>query len=890
MARVSRRSFLGSAASVAAAGRLFASPAASALGQQGSPNLPWQREMTLREAARSAVVEGILHPTDPTPNVLGLHPDSAQTLTMAITNPALKSSLWGPSHRITLSMLKTDVQDRRVKWPDHILTLQEMRDGAFSAANKDRVPPPTQKTRPIKGYLAASGGRSAPYLTNWHAYPFPCQKPVGQIILMLDDFEGAPPPKLTQSCASGLVRFQLEKASAHAHLEIVLSMTRNVYAIRGAFTGLTSSAKLRLYRHQDQAHLNYMTPDGKFRTDGIPNDVNKPHGALMELDGHPVPFDYLADAAWNGPIEAPESGSDGRYFWIRQKMPAEKTFPEGFHYVMMGLVAQPSDAEPDIANSKFGLGTPPPDETIRNASGSAATATCRPQHGNPITSYVVIVSQIDAPDFMAEARKRLDAADADGFDRIVEENARWYGELYDKRESGRAFYGDSGQDATEDIAEVYSSWFCRHGGGCKTDMRLYQASAHYSNVEIDAQPWHGYPCYNEWFYTPSYVRNRADAVDMWKQIVEHWSQASRDNARQVFGLPGMAMIHGYLAPIKADKYLHTNEAMELCLDTLGQVLKSLWDEWDYGGDREFLQSAYARLRDMAIFYAAYAKKNQDGFYHLNPAMQAECWGIYPGFSHSIDAIGSLAMFRWALLRTAEAAELLGQDADLRAQWREIAAHMAPYPTWKKPEGLVFAGVPGVEPFWSRGDHPWYEGVFPTTLADDLNLDSSTQEKEEMTRTARVLPATPNAEALVLLGACPDAIADVRDQAVRPIRDWKTLRSEVNRYPERLVNSRSGRIHLFPCVPQSSVIAFRRFQARSGLLISAAKNEQGTYLVEIEARQPVTCSLMNPWPGKRVLVRTADKKQAVQFRIDRSNGECIVFSARSDISYRIEPMS
>ena len=887
MARVTRRAFLGSAASVAATGGLFTPAVPPALGERTSPDLPWKREIPLRVAARSVFVEGILHPSDPTPNVLGLHQDAGQTLTMALTNPALKSSLWGPSHRITLSIIKTDVQDRRVKWPDHILTLQEMRDGAYSPANKDRVPPSTQKTRPVKGYLVESGGRSAPYLTNWHAYPFPCQKPVGQIILMLDDLQDAPSPKLTQSCASGLVRFQLEKASARANLEIVLSMTRNVYAIRGTFTGLSTAARLRLYRHQDQAHLLYMTPEGKFRTDGIPNDVTKPHGPVMELDGHTISFDYQTDAAWNGPIDSPESGTDGRYFWIRQKMPAEKTFPQGFHYVMMGLVAQPSKAELHHVNGESGLGTPPPEQTIRHASGSAATATSMPDDSQAMTAYVVIVSQIDAADFMAEARRRLDAAEADGFDRIVQENTQWYGDLYEKRESGRVFYGDSGQDATEEIADVYSSWYCRHGGGCKTDMRLYQASAHYSNVETDAQPWHGYPCYNEWFYTPSYVRNRADSVDMWKQIVEHWWQASRENARQAFGMPGMAMLHGYLAPVKADKYLHTNEAMELCLDTLAQVLKSLWEEWDYGGDHDFLKFAYPMLRDMAVFYAAYAKKAEDGYYHLNPAMQAECWGIYPDFSHSLDSIGALAMFRWALLRTAEAAEVLGQDADLCAQWREIAGRMAPYPVWKKPEGVVFAGVRGVEPFWSRGDHPWYEGVYPTTLADELNLDSSAEQKEMMIRTAKVVPAAPNAEALVLLGACPDMIASVQDQAPRPIRDWKALRMEVNRYPERLVNSRSGRIHLFPCVPQTSVIAFRRFQARGGLLISAAKDETGTYFVEIEARQAATCTFVNPWPGRRVVIRTVDEGKIVPFKVDRSNGECLVFSTRKDRSYRIE---
>jgi Glycosyl hydrolase family 95 catalytic domain len=887
MSKVTRRGFL--AASVAAAGGfLGAGSVAEATTGQGEnhlPGLPWNREMPLREAARSVVVEAMLDPSDPSPHVLGGSWPRGRS--MGITNPDIKSSLWGPPHRITLSMLKTDVHDRRVKWP-RIVTLKEIREGAFSAVNKDAIPWRHDTTRPVDGYLLPGGGRSDPYYECWTAYPFPCIKPVGQIIMMLDDLEGAQAPKVQQSCANGLVSFQVEKAGAHADVEITLSMTRNLYAIRTSWTGLTSPARLRLYRHQDQGHLTYMTPDGKFRHRAFSFTQLCPQGTIKVSGPEPV-FDYQADAAWNGPIEPPQSGSEGRYFWIRQRMPAEKTFPQGFEYVMMGLMADPSDAEPHTENGKTGLGTPPPDELIRNAPGAAATATFTPHNNQTMTAYVAIVSQIDAPDFMAEAKNRLDAAQADGFDQIVEENTRWYANLYDQRESGRVFYGDTGNEATDDIQGVYASWFNSHGGGCKTDMRRYQASASYSRVESDSQPWHALPCYNEWFYTPVYARNRGDSDDMWKQLAEHWWKASQRNAREMFGMPGMALLHGYLPPIKADKYVHTIVTLELCVDTLAQVFKALWDEWDYGGNRDFLARVYPLLRDMALFYAAYAKKGDDGYYHVIPGMEAERWGIYPKFSHSIDSTSSLCMFRWALLAVAEAAEFLGKDEDLRGQWREIAARMAPYPTWKKPEGVIFAGVRGVEPFYFRADHEFYAGVYPTTLAGDLNLDSSADEKAIMLRTARAIQDRSNAEALVLLGDCPDTVASVLPGGSLPIKDWQALRTEVERHPERLVNSRSGRIHLFPCVPSWAAVAFRRFQARGGLLISAARNKQGAYWVEIEARRDVECSVMNPWPGKPVAVRDLRISEPAQFKIDRSNGECVVFAATAQHAYSIEQM-
>ena len=583
---------------------------------------------------------------------------------------------------------------------------------------------------------------------------------------------------------------------------------------------------MRLYRHRDQGHRYYMTPDGK---SFLPRAQNTAPGSKERAVAE---YNFEADAAWNGPMDPPESGREGRYFWIRQRMPPEKTFPEGFTYVMMGLVS--GDADIEVINGQTGLGTLPriaaktsgsdPYATdvyferwyaaIREAPGSAATAKLQAAGSGKLQAYVTVVTQLDAPDIMAEAKRRLAEAEKAGFSGLVTENAAWYGDLYDRRESGRVFCGDQGREATEDIRAIYRSWYCGHGGACKTDARKYQASVHFAVPEQDWQNWHGLPCYNELFYTPTMVRNRADAVDMWWQLMEHWLPAARRNAREVFDMPGMYLVHGYLPPIKPDRYVHTNSQLELCLDTAAQVVKVIWDEWDYGGDEKFLrEKLYPALRDLAVFYAAYAQKSDDGFYHVIPAVEAEAWGIYPEFSRSKDAISALCMFRWTFQRAAEAAKHLGVDADLSAKWLEMASHMAPYPVYQDASGLVFNSVPGVKPSWKYGDHPWYIGVYPTTLADELNLDSDEKTKAMMIRTARSAPASPSSEVFVLLGACAETTATMVTEEVRPIKDLHVLRAEVDRHPERLVNSRSGRIHLFPCVPSWASVAFHRFQAR-----------------------------------------------------------------------------
>jgi hypothetical protein len=385
---------------------------------------------------------------------------------------------------------------------------------------------------------------------------------------------------------------------------------------------------------------------------------------------------------------------------------------------------------------------------------------------------------------------------------------------------------------------------------------------------------------------------------MWKQILEHWMPAAQDNAHTRFNMPGMLVTHGYLPPVKPDQYVHTTITLELCLETMAQIVRPSWDEWDYGGDIKVLRDeAYPLLKQMALFYAAYMKKESDGYYHIVPCMQPETWGIYPKFARNKDIISSLCMFRWGLTRAADAAELLGVDADLRKNWREVAAKIVPYPTWKGHEGEVFTAMPNLEPMRMPTDHGFDAAAYPALLSDDINLDSPEEMREKMIRSVRVLPSGSTNSTLIVLGAplpVPDPPPGNEYGAEARASAARARRSSFD--PEMLLNSRSGKIHLFPVPvwdpPNIDVtshrdeVAFRNFQARGGFLVSACKNADGVCYVEIEARRDVPCQLMNPWPGKRVAVHDVGKSEAVPVQLDTSKGECLIFKAVSGHKYVI----
>ncbi len=77
------------------------------------------------------------------------------------------------------------------------------------------------------------------------------------------------------------------------------------------------------------------------------------------------------------------------------------------------------------------------------------------------------------------------------------------------------------------------------------------------------------------------------------------------------------------------------------------------------------------------------------------------------------------------------------------------------------------------------------------------------------------------------------------------------------------------------------------QPRGGFLVSACKNSTGVYYIEIEPRRDNQCRLMNPWPGKTVAVHEVGKTDPVLYTLDKSNGECIIFTTVANHKYLIE---
>jgi hypothetical protein len=333
-------------------------------------------------------------------------------------------------------------------------------------------------------------------------------KPVGQVQILAADFAGTPQPEVCTTVHDGVHQLSLAGAAAAAEIQLLLTgKATNVVALEASLSNLSRSFSVRLFRHADTL----------------------------------------------GELPDPEAGHDGDFFWIRQSFAAEKTFPQGFEYVLVARIA--GGAAPiQTATMQAGLGAPVP---FRDDStpGSAATATLAAMSKRDVVIYATVVTRAEADDPLAEAKRRLEAAGQAGFDTLAVRNREWYRELYDRRERGRIFTGtfDDAKDVT--LPFIFQSRdLSRHIYHSDPDPIRFEGDGNYNVMESDGVFWSGLQCFNEEIYTGDYVAARDETIaNYYVNLFRLWRPAWEAHAKAA-GMPGLMMLRGYVPPVKADVY------------------------------------------------------------------------------------------------------------------------------------------------------------------------------------------------------------------------------------------------------------------------------------------------------------------------------------------------
>ncbi|MHA7966540.1 glycoside hydrolase family 95 protein [Paenibacillus sp. CAU 1782] len=174
-------------------------------------------------------------------------------------------------------------------------------------------------------------------------------------------------------------------------------------------------------------------------------------------------------------------------------------------------------------------------------------------------------------------------------------------------------------------------------------------------------------------YWPAETCNLAELHEPLFDLIERMREPGAVTARTMYGCRGFVAHHntdiwGDTAP--QDKFPPSTfwpmGAAWLCLH--------LWEHYEYGGDRSFLEKAYPLIVDAAAFFVDFLEENGDGVLVTSPSVSPENVYILPNgesgalsIAPSMDAQILNELFQACL----EASEVLGRDQELRVLWQEI---------------------------------------------------------------------------------------------------------------------------------------------------------------------------------------------------------------------------
>jgi hypothetical protein len=683
----------------------------------------------------------------------------------------------------------------------------------------------------------------------WGAPPYnkPQPRPAGRLILECGDFNGASQPEVSTAVRNGLNTFRMAKGNAAGELKFLVTRSdSNIIALSGAFSGITNAVRARLWR-------------------GIPKDA------------------------------VCQAGSDGKFFWIRCTLPAEKTFPSGFEFDFVGRV----------------VGATALITTNNVDRGIAATAQFAAGDAGRFQVYATVVTLAETADPLAEAKKRLAEAESRGFDALAADNETWFKELFARREMGRIFTGDFGSPLKDIILPFFymGSWQDRHCLYGNPDPAKYEGDAWYNVIEAENAPWSGLQCFNEEFFTGDFVAGRDESCVYYTKLVNFWWPAWQKHARDG-GYEGMYYMRGYVPPIKNDVYFSWDKAAMTGVDwnSIGFSYKMVWNAFDYGGrDDAFLRDAvYPGLRDLADFFCSLVKMGTNGCYHIeNSCLRENLTGV--------DALDCVATAKWVWKTAIRAADILKTDTDKRQRWQSHLDKIQPY--YQMPDGtygsaLVHKGPPSPAKADAKppaSPNPDGQDVvqqmksfnhFPIDVTDEWNLDLPYAERERAFKSCDKFPG----DIEHLLGINPDQWEGPGYYLPHPWLHYFTLKQDgsfTNRMtldtpfkktmacwfePERLCNSRSGTIYLFPCVPSKFDVAFKDMQARGGFLVSSELKDGKVTCVLIKARRTDECRVMNPWPGRGVNVEA----NGAAVNATRNADDSYSFATAPGATYRLTP--
>lgn len=182
-------------------------------------------------------------------------------------------------------------------------------------------------------------------------------------------------------------------------------------------------------------------------------------------------------------------------------------------------------------------------------------------------------------------------------------------------------------------------------------------------------------------YWPAETTNLAELHRPLFQMMRELAVNGADTAKSMYGRRGWVVHHNtslWRDTYPIDGWAHTS----IWNMAAGWLCSHLWEHWLFSGDRAFLSDdAYPLMKGAAEFASDWLVEASDGTLVTPVSTSPENKFVTKTGARAAVSEGAtmdLAIIRELFARTAEAAELLGRDAEFAKHLRDQLARIAPY--------------------------------------------------------------------------------------------------------------------------------------------------------------------------------------------------------------------
>jgi len=512
-----------------------------------------------------------------------------------------------------------------------------------------------------------------------------------------------------------------------------------------------------------------------------------------------------------------------------------------------------------------------------------------------------IATSKESNDPLATARARCEKAVERGFEALTAEHERWWASYWDRTA------------ISVPNAVIERQWYLetyKFGSAARANTPPITLQGPWTADDMKIPPWKGdyhHDLNTQLSYWPAYSGNRLEGAEGYVRWLWDTRENARDWTKRFFDLPGLNV------PMTADleqnqiggwhQYTHS-------ATTAAWLAHHFWLHGRYSMDRQFIaERAYPWFKDAAVFLEAVtAEKGSDGKRTLPLSSSPEindnrldAW--FPSITNY-----DLALIRWTFERTAELADLLGEEQQSR-RWRKALAEMPDLAIDAASRKLLvakdyplhashrhFSHLMAIHPLgmirWENG--PAEQAIIKASLADLdrlgtkqwcgysfswlANLAARARDGEKAERALEIF-----SRAFCLRNGF-HCNGDQTDKGYSDFR-YRPFTLEGNfaaaaGLQEMLLQSYSGTIRVFPAVPPSwRGASFEGLRAEGAFIVSAERKDGTVQSIEIVAEVGGTLRLENLFGDRYVVtgVEASDvKTRGADLLVDMQPGQKVTF--------------